>query len=186
MRILRVCCAAVAAAALSMGAASAASAATAPAATAASAAHAVSAPVHAHPAEGTAATTTTTVLDLTKASGSWSRTYTVGTDAATGAAVIHPDTGTGCHSWDLGLFDVCIEVFGSGLNVTEVQGWADTLDAGWVIVYDTDDTLNGLIPAAIDFVDYKFGSGGRNFPNDDSMCAHSDYAGQTACLLIHT
>ena len=186
MRILRVCCAAIAAAALSVGAASTASAAAA--ATSASAAHAVSAPVHAHPAKGAAATTTTTVLDLTKTgtSGSWSSSYTVGTDAATGAAVIHPDTGTGCHDWDVDLFDVCIEVFGSGLNVTEVQGWADTLDAGWVIVYDTDDTLNGLIPAAIDFVDYKFGSGGRNFPNDDSMCAHSDYAGQTACLLIHT
>jgi hypothetical protein len=173
------CCAAIAAAALTCGVTDAASAAAQPASTAAASAL----PAHtAAPAAGTA----TTVLDLSAATGSWSRSYGVTTDAATGRAVVKPATGTGCHNWDVGLFDVCIEVFGSGLNVTEVQGWADTLKAGWVIVYDTDYTLNGLIPAEIDFVDYKFPAGGRNFPNNDSMCAHSDYGGQTACLLIHT
>ena len=185
MRILHACCAAFAAMALTLGAASASASAAATAA-APHPASGASTAARARAAEHPAATVSTTVLDLSQASGSWSRSYRVGTDAVTGAAVIKPDTGSGCHDWDLDLFDVCIEVWGSGLNVTEVQGWADTLDAGWVIVYDTDDTLNGLIPAAIDFVDYKFGSGGRNFPNDDSMCAHSDYAGQTACLLIHS
>ena len=192
MRHLSLLCAASAALALSLGAVGAAQAAAAP--TASSAVPNTTRIIHPNAAT-VSGDTVTAVLDLPK-TGRWTTSVSLGpasaltdsavTDSVAGPELVHPDSGTTCNDWDFYLYDVCIEVWGSGDNVTAVEGWADTYSGGWVIIYDEPDgILNGLIPAGWDDEYYQFPPGGRNFPTDDNLCAHSDYAGKTMCLEIH-
>ncbi|HEV2633719.1 MAG TPA: hypothetical protein VGX23_01145 [Actinocrinis sp.] len=103
---------------------------------------------------------------------------------------LRPATGKGCHTYDWwDGYDICIEVFGSGLNVQQVEGWVDgrngAADVGHLYTTDgdlnTQEHLNGSGQA---WFSWTVG-GGIWLTNYQNICFTDETVNQTACLALN-
>ena len=103
---------------------------------------------------------------------------------------VTPKTGEGCHQYDWwDGYDICIMVWGSGLNVQEVEGWVDGRDgaADYTRLYTADGDLNtseDLNSAGQSWFDWSIG-GGIWLANYQNICFQDVTINQTACLYLN-
>lgn len=104
--------------------------------------------------------------------------------------MLRPATGKGCHTYDWwNGYDVCIEVFGTGLNVQQVEGWVDGRGgaADLAHLYTTDGDLNTeehLDSSGQAWFSWTVG-GGIWLTNYQNICFTDVTINQTACIYLN-
>jgi hypothetical protein len=102
---------------------------------------------------------------------------------------LRPATGKGCHTYDLwNGYDICIEVWGSGLNVQQVEGWVDGRGgaADLVHLYTTDGDLSTeeyLDGSGQAWFSWSVG-GGIWLTNYQNICFTDVTINQSACIYL--